>query len=129
MRHHHVDVRRAVRVATHDAKQLRRRARGVDGVLSGLETVEPELAVRIGTELAAEVVAGLVFGVVGIVFAVGAGLPHVKHGVGDALARLQVADDTVEEGELAVFRHVLDDASAKITEGSVGGPKGSEDGG
>jgi hypothetical protein len=126
---HDVNVSRAVRVAAHDAKKLRRRTRCVDGVLGRLEAVEPELAVLIGAELAAKVVARLVLGVVGVVLAVGAGLPHVEDGVGDTLASVDVADDTVEECELTVLGHILDDAATEIAEGGLGRPEGTEDAG
>lgn len=126
---HHVDVGGPVRVAAHDAQQLRRRARGVNGVLGRLEAVEREATVGVGAELAAQVVARLVLRVVRVVLAVGARLPHVKDDVGDAGARLDVADDAVEVGQLAVGRHVLDDAGAEGAEGRLGRPKGSEDGG
>lgn len=63
-----------------------------------------------------------------VVFAVGAGLPHVKDGVGDALARLCVLDDAVEEGELPIRGHVLDYTVAILAEGRLGRPEGPEDG-
>lgn len=124
---HDVDVSRAVRVAAHDAEELSRGTRGVDGVLGGLEAVEPELAVLVGAELAAEVVTRLVLGVVGVVLAVGAGLPHVEDGVGDTLAGVDVADDTVEECELTILGHILDDAAAEVAEGGLGRPERTED--
>ena len=71
--------------------------------------------------------ARLVLGVVGVVLAVGAGLPHVEDGVGDTLACIDVADDTVEECELTVLGHILDDAGAVVAEGGLGRPEGSED--
>jgi len=74
-------------------------------------------------------VLGLVLGVVGVVLAVRARLPHVENGVRDALACVCVADDAVEERELAVRGHVLHDAAAEVAEGGVGGPEGAQDGG
>jgi hypothetical protein len=124
---HDVDVSRAVRMTAHDAEKLGRGTRCVDGVLGRLEAVEPELAVLVGAELAAEVVARLVLGVVGVVFAVGAGLPHVEDGVGDTLACINITDDTVEECELTILGHILDDAGAVVAEGGFGRPEGSED--
>lgn len=126
---HHVNVSRAVRVATHDLEQLRRGTGGVNGVLCGLEAVEPKLAVLVSAELASEVVTGLVLGVVSVVFAVGARLPHVEDCVGDTLAGVDVLDDTVEKGQLTVLGHVLDDAGAVVSEGCLGRPKGTENGG
>lgn len=126
---HDVNVSRAVRVTAHDLEELSGGTRCVDGVFCGLEAVEPELAVSIGAELAAKVVARLVLGVVGIVFAVGAGLPHVENGVGDSLSGINVADDAVEECELAVLGHVLDDAGAEVAEGGLGRPEGTENAG
>lgn len=129
VRDHHVDVSRAVGVTSHDLEQLGRGTRSVDGILGGLEAVEPELSVLVGAELATEVVAGLVLGVVGVILAVGAGLPHVEDGVGNALASVDIADDTVEEGELTVLGHILDYAAAEITERGLGGPEGAKDSG
>jgi hypothetical protein len=126
---HDVDVSRAVRVTAHDAKELSRGTRGVDGILGRLEAVEPELAILVGAELAAEVVTGLVLGVVGVVLAVGAGLPHVEDGVGDTLTGVNVADDTVEECKLTILGHVLDDTATELAEGSLGRPEGAEDAG
>jgi hypothetical protein len=126
---HDVNVRRTVRVTAHDFEKLGGRTRGVDGVLGGLEAVEPELAVLVGTELSAKVVARLVLWVVGVVFTVGASLPHVENGVGDSLACVNVADDAVEECELAVLGHVLDDTRAVVAEWGLGRPEGAEDAG
>lgn len=129
VRDHDVDMRRPVGVSPHDAEQLSGRTRGVDGVLCRLEAVEVEVALAVGAELAAEVVLGLVLRIVGVVLAVGAGLPHVEDGVGDARPGVGVEDGAVEVGELAVLGHVLDDAGAEVAEGGVGGPEGAEDGG
>lgn len=72
---------------------------------------------------------GLVLRVEDVVLAVGAGLPHVEDGIGDACARFRVPYHAVEVGELAVCGHVLHDAGAVVAEWSVGGPEGAEDGG
>lgn len=119
-------MRRPVRVASHNLEQLRRRARRINRILSRLQAVEPELALLVGLELAAQVVARLVLGVEDVVLAVGASLPHVEDGVGDAEAGVDVLDDAVEKGDLAVLGHVLDDAVAECAEGSLGGPEGAE---
>jgi hypothetical protein len=126
---HDVNVRRAVRVTAHDSEELGGRTRGVYGVLGGLKAVEPELAVLVGAELSAKVVARLVLWVVGVVFTVGASLPHVENGIGDALACVNVADNAVEECELAILGHVLDNAGAVVAEGGLGRPEGAEDAG
>lgn len=126
---HHVDVSRAVGVTSHDLEQLGRRTRSIDGVLSGLEAVEPELALLVGAELATEVVASLVLRVVGVVLAVGAGLPHIKDGVGNALTSVDITDDTMEEGELTILGHVLDYTGTEVTEGSLRGPERAKDSG
>lgn len=123
-----MDVSGAVRVTTHDAQQLGRRTRRVNGVLGGLEAVKGETAFGVGLELAAQVVAGLVLGVKDVVLAVCAGLPHVKDSVGNALAGLDVAHHTVEPGDLAVGGQIQNDRVAHFTEGGLGGPEGAEDG-
>lgn len=123
-----MDVGGAVRVPAHEPQQLRRGTRRVDGVLGGLEAVEPELALVVGLELAAQVVPGLVLGVEDVVFAVGARLPHVEDGAGDADARVDVLDHAVEEGDLRVGGHVLDDGGAEVAEGRLGRPEGAQDG-
>ena len=99
---HHVNVRWSLRVATHHSEDFGGRTGCVDGVLCRLEAVEVEVSVLVGAEFAAEVVLGLVLGVVGVVFAVCAGLPHVEDGVGDADAGIDVLDGAVEVGELPV---------------------------
>lgn len=126
---HDVNVRRPVGVAAHESEQISRRTRGVNGIFGGLEAVEPELAILVGSELAAQVVTGLVLGVEDVVFAIGAGLPHVQDRIGDSLASLGVTDDAVEKGQLAVLGHVLNHTGAQISEWRFGRPEGSEDGG
>ena len=116
-------------MTTHHLEEVARRPRGINRVLCRLEAVEPELAVLVCAELASQVMAGLVLGVEDVVLAVGAGLPHVEDGVGDALVGFGVLDDAVEEGEFAVRGHVLHDAGAEVAEGGFGGPEGAEDGG
>lgn len=109
-----------VGVPAHQLQQIGRRTAGIDGVLGRLEAVEPELALLVGLELAPKVVAGLVLWVKDIVLAVGAGLPHVKGGVWDAEAGVDVLNDTVEESHLAILGEVLDDSGAKVAEGGLG---------
>ena len=129
MSDHHVDVGGAEGVAAHYRKQLSRGAGGVNGVLSRFKAVEPEFTVFVGAELASEVVAGLIFGVEDVVLAVGAGLPHVEDSVRDALAGVDVFDDTMEKRELPVFWHVLDYVGAKLPEWRFRGPERSENSG
>lgn len=124
-----MNVRRSVGVPAHQLQQIGRRATGINGVLGGLQAVEPELALLIGLELAPEVVACLVLGVEDIVLAVGAGLPHVKGGIWDAEAGVDVLDHAVEEGHLAVLGEILDDSGAEVAEGGLGRPEGPENGG
>lgn len=121
---HAVDVSGTVRMATHNLEQRCRRAGGVDGVLGGLKAVEGEVAVLVRSELAAEVVACLVFRVEDIVLAVSAGLPHVENSSRDSFAGVDVNDLAVEECLLPVLGHVLDHAATKLTEWCLGGPEG-----
>jgi len=122
-------MRRTIGMTAHHLEEVARRPRGINRVLRRLEAVEPELAVLVCAELASQVMAGLVFRVEDVVLAVRAGLPHVEDGIGDALVGFGILDYAVEEGELAVGRHVLDDAGAEVAEGGFGGPEGAEDGG
>ena len=123
---HAVDVSGAVRVAAHDLEERGRRAGGVNGVLGGLEAVKREVAVLVGSELASEVVAGLVFGVKDVILAVGACLPHVEDCAWNALAGLDINDLAVEDCLLSVLGHVLDHAAAKLAERCLRGPEGPE---
>lgn len=67
------------------------------------------------------------FGVVGIVFAVCAGLPHIEDSVCDGGIGICVEHAAVEICQLAIGRHILDDAATVGTEWSVGRPEGAED--
>src|SRR5687767_11289422 len=116
-------MRRTVWMTTHDLEELSRGSGGVDGILSRLETVEPKLAVFVGTELAAQVVTCLVLGIEDIILAVGAGLPHIKDGAWNPLSGIDVRDNAMEVGEFAVLGHVLNNAGAKVAEGSLGRPE------
>jgi len=122
-----MDMRGTIWVTAHHLEEIGGRSRSIDGVLCRLEAVEPELAVLVCAELASQVVARLVLRVEDVVFAVGAGLPHVEDGVGDALVCLCVFDYAVKECEFAVRGHVLDDAGAEIAEGDQKGPRMAEE--
>jgi hypothetical protein len=127
VRDHHMNMRRTLGVAAHHPQHLGRRPGSVNRVLRRLEAVEVEATRGVGAEFATEVVLGLVLGVVGIVLAVCAGLPHVEDGIGDACAGVDVLDGAVEVGELAVFGHIQDDAGAEITERGIRRPERAKD--
>lgn len=130
MSNHDVDVSGAHGVAVHELEEGIRGAVGGQTVSSRVEAVEPVLALLVGLELAAQVVGRLVLRVLEVVLAVGGGLPDVEHGVGNGLARGDVADDTVHLGHAALGRDtVLDDGATVLAEGGVGGPEGPENGG
>lgn len=93
-----------------------------------LVAVEPILALLVAPELSAEVVGCLVLGVLEVVLAVGARLPDVDDGSGDGLLGVEIGDDAVHQGRLAMGVGVDDDGAAVVTEGGVGGPEGAEDG-
>lgn len=116
-------------MSVHELEKSVARAISWQRVSRGVVAVEPVAAVLVGAELAAEVVGGLVVRVLEIVLAVGAGLPDVEDGVGDGLAGDEVGDDAVHAADSALRVRVLDDGAAVITERSVGGPEGAEDGG
>lgn len=90
--------------------------------------IQPVLSVLIGAELTPEVVGALVLGVLEVVLAVGRGLPHVEHSVGDGLASHQIADDTMHQTHTAFGSRVLDDGASVLAERGVGGPKGPQNG-
>lgn len=124
-----MNVGGAVGVATHYPQQLGRGAGCVDSILGGLQAVEPEFTILVGLELAPEVVPCLVLGVKDVVLAVGAGLPHIEDGIRDALSGINILDLSVEEGDLTLGGHVLNDSGAEIPEGCLGRPEGSKDSG
>ena len=126
---HDVDVGGTHGVAVHEIEEGAGGAIGGQTVGRRVEAVEPVLALLVGLELAAEVVGGLVVGVLEVVLAVGGGLPDVEDGVGDGVAGNDVADDTVHLGHAAVGGDaILDDGAAVLTEGSIGGPEGAKNG-
>lgn len=116
MRDHDVNMRRPVRVPSHDLQQICRWTRSVDCILGRFQAVEPELALLVCLELAAQVVPGLVLGIECVVFAIGARLPHVEDSARNALSCINIFDHAVEECLLSVFWHVLDDTAAELTE-------------
>ena len=95
-------MRGSLSVTAHHSEDFGGRTGCVDGVLGGLEAVEVEVSVGVGAELSSEVVLGLVLRVMGVVLAVGAGLPHVEDGVGNSNVGVDVLDGAVEVGELSV---------------------------
>lgn len=126
---HDVDVGRAHGVAVHDLEKIPRGAVAGKAVGGGVEAVEPVLTLLVGTELATEVVGGLVLRILEVVLAVGRRLPDVENGAGDGLAGGDVTDHTVHLGDAAVGGNaILDDAATELTERSVGRPKGAENG-
>lgn len=126
---HHVDVRGPVWMPVHHLQQHRAGTRCVDGVLGRLQAVEPEAALLVRLELAAQVVTRLVLRVKDVVLAVGAGLPHVENGTRNALAGFDIPDDAVEPGQLTIGGHVLHARGAEVAEGRLGGPEGAQNGG
>lgn len=122
---HQVDVGRTHGRAVHEVEEDTGGTIGGERVRSGVVAVPVELALLVGAELAAKVVLTLV-GVLEVVLAVGGGLPDIEDGTDDGSASLHVLQDTVHVGDLSVGVGVLDDAVAKLTEGSVGRPEGAE---
>lgn len=124
-----VDVGGTHRVAIERGEELPGWAVLREGVGGGSQAVESVFAVLVRLELSAEVVVGLVVGILEVVFAVAGGLPHVKGGVRDGLVGLHVADDAVHVGDDAVLGLVLDDGVSELSPRGVGGPEGTEDSG
>lgn len=129
VRDHHMYMRRAIWVSAHKLQQHTSRPTRIDRILGRLQAVKVESTIFIGSELSSQVVGRLVLGIVGVVLAVCAGLPHVEDGVGDPRAGVGIENSPVEVCELAVGWHVLHDGGAEVAEGGVGGPEGTEDGG
>lgn len=101
-----------------------------EGVGGGVEVVELVFVFFVGVEFVMEVVGGLVFGVLEVVFVVGGGLLDVEDGVGDGLVGDDVVDYIVYFGDVVVGGNVvLEDFIIEFMEGSVGGLEGVENGG
>ena len=83
-------------------------------------------ALRVCSELAPQVVIGLVFGVLEVVFAVRGGLPDVDDSPCDRFLGDDIHHPSMHEGHLALVR-VLYYAIAIVTEGGVGAPEGAQD--
>lgn len=114
-------------MSTHHSQDLCTRSGCINGIFRWLQAVEIKATLGIRSKLAAQVVTGLVFRVKNVVFAVCGGLPHVENGIWDSLASVDVANRTVEVGELPIFGEFLNDRGTEIAEGSFGGPEGTED--
>jgi hypothetical protein len=85
------------------------------------------LAILISSEFPSQVVIGLVFWVLEIVFSVRRCLPDVNDGVGDWLLGDEIGDGAVHECYSATFGNgILHDAAAERTEWSVGAPEWAE---
>jgi hypothetical protein len=123
---HKVDVGGTHGGTVHEIEEHTGGAVGGQRVGSGVVAVPVELAVLVGSELAAEVVVGL-GGVLEIVLAVGRGLPDIEDSTDNGLAGLHVLNGTVHEGNTAIGLGVLDDAVAESAEGRIGRPEGAED--
>lgn len=114
-------------MTTHHLQHIRTWAAGINGVFCWLQAIEVELAIGIGAELAPQVVPGLVLWVKNIVFAIGAGLPHVEDSVWNANSSINILDRSVEVGQLSVFGHILYTGSTELTERSLRRPERTED--
>lgn len=113
----------------HHAQQLVARPVVGQAVRRRVVAVEPVPPVRVGAELAPQVVGRLVLRVLEVVAAVGRRLPDIEDGVRDSPARGEVGDGAVHPAHAAAGRRVLDDGVAELAEGGVRGPKGAGDGG
>ena len=74
----------------HTSRSIRRQA-----VRRRLQAIKVVFAIRICSELAAQVIICLVFGVLEIVFAVRGRLPDIDDGIGNTLSGQQVGDFSV----------------------------------
>lgn len=70
-------------------------------------------------ELAPKVVGLLLLRVLEVVLSVGARLPDVDNGIGNALLGVKVADYTVHKSLLTIRMFVTDDGVAELTVGGV----------
>lgn len=86
------------------------------------------MAIRISPELPPQVIIGLIFRILEVVFAVRRRLPDVNYNAWDALLGDEVSDCAVHEGDMALV-WILDYAAAEPAERGVGAPEGAEDGG
>ena len=91
--------------------------------------IEPVFSVLVGSELSSQVIGGLVFWVLEVVFAVGACLPNIEHSSGNGLSSEKICNSAVHKSNLATGSWVLDNGAAVVPERGIGRPEGSKDGG
>jgi hypothetical protein len=85
------------------------------------------LAILISPELPPEIIVGLIFRVLEVVFPIRRRLPDVNYNAWDAFLGDEVGDGAVHEGDMALMR-VLDYAAAKLAEGGIRTPEWAKDG-
>lgn len=122
-----MNVSRAEGVTVHDAEKCASSTISGKRIGGWLVAVVPVLALLVCGELAAEVVRLLVVGILEIVLSIRACLPDINDCSRDALLGVEVLDYAMHESHLAVWVWVADDGVAKVAEGRVRGPEGSED--
>lgn len=126
MRDHQMDMCGTHRMSINRLEQLPRRTVLWKRVCSWSEAVQAVFAILVGLELSAQVVVALVRGILEVIFAVAARLPHVEGDIGDRVLGLEIAHDAVHVGDGALVG-VLDDAVAQVSPWGVGAPEWSED--
>ena len=92
-----------------------------------MQAVEVVFSVLIGSELSSQVVIGLVFRVLEIVFSVGRCLPDINDCIWNWLLGDQIGNSSVHQSSFSTFWYwVLHDATAKWSEWGVGAPEWTE---
>ena len=121
-----MDVGRPHRVPVKDLEDLSCGAIRWERVGCWLQTVEVIVPVPICPKLPAEVVVGLVGGILEVIFAVRRRLPDVDDSIGNGPLGYHVCDLAMHERDLSFVRTHYD-AIAILAERGVGAPEWAED--
>jgi len=122
---HQVNVSGTHGGTVHEVQQNTGGAISGQRVGSWVVAVPVELALLVGSELAAKVVLGL-SGVLEIVLAVGGGLPDIQNSAGNGGTGLHISENTVHISDLTVGLGVLNDGVTQSAERSIGRPEGTQ---
>jgi len=124
-----MDVSRSHRIPVQQLQQNTSRSISGQRVRRRLQAVKVVLSILIAHKLSSQIVIALVLWVLEIVLPVRERLLDVEDGAWDAFSGQEICDFAVHQGWVSAWRWILDDASAELTEGAIGRPERTEDGG